>query len=550
MRPYVLVVILAIITGVQTSRAQTPGPVSEEWVQKWREDLETAVTQLERVHADLYHTVTRTQFRQAINSLQDRLPGMSHSEIVVELARIMALIGDGHTRLTLPLADGVEFFTGHANTPPPLIPGPGFRQYPLRLFLYDDGVYVQQAGAGHAGLAGKRLVGIGGLAIDDVMAAVQPTIRHDNNQQIRQLMPEWLVIPEILQARGVIRDMDRARYVLEDPDKKRQEVILKPVPPGRSVTWIDGRANTAARLANKHPGVNYWFEHLPARRAVYVRYAEAVVQEDHETIEQFAKRLYQFVDANPVERVIFDIRGNVGGNGENNRPLLHGAIRSDKLRKPGSLIALIDRGTFSAALMFARDLEEHTPVVFAGETMGAKPNHYGDSRMIRLPQTGLTIRAATRYWQLGGPTDQRNAMEPMIKVPVLWTNDAIGQDLALETVLDYQPAAGQAEGKWDGVVNARGHFYHMALEIINDDGNRWSATLSIPELKVADLPLRDVAIHGDTCNFTWAMPTGNIAFAIQADPKRMLGFGFDTGFFYPVALRRLAPGELSGNGNR
>ena len=137
---------------------------------------------------------------------------------------------------------------------------------------------------------------------------------------------------------------------------------------------------------------------------VYARYAEAVVQEGRETIEQFAARLYRFVDAHPVDRVIFDIRGNVGGSGENNRPLLHGAIRSDKLRKPGSLIALIDRGTFSAALMFARDLEEHTPVIFVGEAMGAKPNHYGDSHRIRLPHTGLTIRAATRYWQLGGPT--------------------------------------------------------------------------------------------------------------------------------------------------
>ena len=318
-RIYLLIVFLILIPCMQATRAQTPETIAAEWVQKWREDLDTAVAQLERVHADLYHTVSRARFRQEINSLKNRLPGMSHSEITVELARIMVLIGDGHTRLTLPLARGVDFFTGHADTPPPRIPGLAFRQYPLRLFLYDDGVYVQHAGTAHPELAGKRLIGIGDMTIDEAMAAVEPAIRRDNPQQVRYLLPEWLVIPEVLQARGVIRDMERARFTVEGPDNTRREVILHPVPPGRSITWIDGRPNTAAMLRNRHPGLNYWFEYLPDKHVVYARYAEAVVQEGRETIEQFAARLYRFVDAHPVDRVIFDIRGNVGGSGENNR---------------------------------------------------------------------------------------------------------------------------------------------------------------------------------------------------------------------------------------
>ena len=181
--------------------------------------------------------------------------------------------------------------------------------------------------------------------------------------------------------------------------------------------------------------------------------------------------------------------------------------------------------------------------------MGAKPNHYGDSRRIRLPHTGLTIRAATRYWQLGGPTDHRDAMEPMIKVPVLWSDDAAGRDLALETVLGYQPAAGFAEGKWTGILNIRGNYYHVAVNIMHNDSKGWSATLSIPAIKIADQPLRDVAVHGAMCSFNWIIPAGTIAFTVQTGPRRMLGFGFNTGFFYPVALERLASGTSNGNGD-
>ncbi len=541
MRIAVLFVVTALGIFPDAARAQDAVPVSAEWVGKWRADLDTAASQLERFHVDLYHTVSRDRFRAAIDSLKQAMPRLAHHEIVVELARIMVLVADGHTRLTLPLADGVEFFTGHANTPPPHVPGLAFRQYPLRVFLYDDGVFVRRVSTEQAEVAGMRVVAIGDHPIEDAMAMVAPTIRRDNAQQVRYLMPQWLVIPEILHARGVIRDMGRVRYVLEDGNGRRRDLVLGPVPAGETVQWVDARSGGGDLLAERHPGVNYWFEYLPSERLVYVRYAEVRVQEGRETIEEFAARLYGFIDENPVERVVFDIRGNVGGNGEQNRPLLHGAIRSDKLRRPGSLFALIDRGTFSAALMFAMDLEQHTPVVFVGETMGAKPNHYGDSRRLRLPNTGLTIRASTRYWQLSRPTDRRDAVAPMIPVPVRSTDYAAGSDPALDAVLGFRPRPGQAAGSWNGVFGIRGRNFDIAVEIA-ETSTGWSGILSIPALEVEREALRNVAVQGDAVRFSWVTPRESINFVALAGARRLIGFGFYTGFFYPVALERAEDG--------
>lgn len=537
MRHAVLLIVTALGVFPDAARAQDPVPVSAEWVGKWRADLDTAASQLERFHIDLYHTVSRDRFRAAIDSLKQAVPRLAHHEIVVELARIMVLIADGHTRLTLPLADGVEFFTGHANTPPPHVPGLAFRQYPLRVFLYDDGVFVRRVSTEHAEAAGMRVVAIGDHPIDDAMAMVAPTIRHDNVQQVRYLMPQWLVIPEILHARGVIQDMERVRYVLEDGNGRRRDLVLGPVPAGETVQWTDARSGSGDLLSQRHPGVNYWFEYLAGERLVYVRYAEVRVQEGRETIEEFAARLYRFIDQNPVERVVFDIRGNVGGNGEQNRPLLHGAIRSDKLRRPGSLFAIIDRGTFSAALMFAMDLERHTPVIFVGETMGAKPNHYGDSRRLRLPNTGLTIRASTRYWQLSRPTDRRDAVAPMIPVPVRSADYATQNDPVLDAVLSFRPRPGQAAGRWSGVLGIRGRNFDIAVEITETSAG-WSGVLSIPALEVERVTLRDVVVQGDEVRFTWVTPRDSIDFVARAGAQRLIGFGFYTGFFYPVALER------------
>ena len=482
MRHAVLLIVTALSVFPDAARAQDPVPVSAEWVGKWRADLDTAASQLERFHIDLYHTVSRDRFRATIDSLKQAVPRLAHHEIVVELARIMVLIADGHTRLTLPLADGVEFFTGHANTPPPHVPGLAFRQYPLRVFLYDDGVFVRRVSTEHAEAAGVR-------------------------------------------------------YVLEDGNGRRRDLVLGPVPAGETVQWTDARSGSGDLLSQRHPGVNYWFEYLAGERLVYVRYAEVRVQEGLETIEEFAARLYRFIDQNPVERVVFDIRGNVGGNGEQNRPLLHGAIRSDKLRRPGALFAIIDRGTFSAALMFAMDLERHTPVIFVGETMGAKPNHYGDSRRLRLPNTGLTIRASTRYWQLSRPTDRRDAVAPMIPVPVRSADYATQNDPVLDAVLSFRPRPGQAAGRWSGVLGIRGRNFDIAVEITETSAG-WSGVLSIPALEVERATLRDVVVQGDEVRFTWVTPRDSIDFVARAGAQRLIGFGFYTGFFYPVALER------------
>ena len=69
------------------------------------------------------------------------------------------------------------------------------------------------------------------------MAMVAPTIRHDNAQQVRYLMPQWLVIPEILHARGVIESAVEPRRKSEavvrgcaphDFRPQDQEILLGP----------------------------------------------------------------------------------------------------------------------------------------------------------------------------------------------------------------------------------------------------------------------------------------------------------------------------------
>jgi hypothetical protein len=90
---------LALASFPAPGRAE---PIGEDWVAKWRGDLAIAADSLPRAHPNFFHSVPRETYRRELDSLATRLPRLAQHEIVVELARIVARVGEGHTRVTFP----------------------------------------------------------------------------------------------------------------------------------------------------------------------------------------------------------------------------------------------------------------------------------------------------------------------------------------------------------------------------------------------------------------------------------------------------------------
>src|SRR4029079_11282282 len=116
-------------------------------------------------------------------------------------------------------------------------------------------------------------------------------------------------------------------------------------------------------------------------------------------MESFCNRLLTFINSNQVENLIVDLRLNRGGNGDFNRPILRTLIKADKVDQKGKLFVIIGRSTWSAAQFLVNNLEDYTEAIFVGEPTGGKRNSYGDSRRITLPNSGVTVRVSTLWWQ-------------------------------------------------------------------------------------------------------------------------------------------------------
>jgi hypothetical protein len=288
------------------------------------------------------------------------------------------------------------------------------------------------------------------------VAAVRPLIGRDNEMGVRFAAPYLLVMPEVLHGLGLVDDLDRVPLVLER-DGRREDVVLAPAGVSPLMArdtdrsweplpgWVDARgAPDGWPLWLRQPGNKFWFAYLGPARALYVQFNEVGDKPD-QTVAQFADSMFAFARAHPVDRLVLDLRLNGGGNGELNRPLVLGLIRADSLRGRGHLFVLIGRRTFSAAQFLVSDIERWTDAIFVGEPTASRGNQYGDSYRIRLPNSGVTVRVSTLYWQLSDPRDLRPWTPPEVAAELTFDDYRRNRDPALEAALAWAPEPALAE---------------------------------------------------------------------------------------------------------
>jgi hypothetical protein len=428
---FIVAIVCALLTA-PSSFSQTIAPRYTLTAEQWREDLRVMMEELPRRHRNLYHTTSAATFDSAAKALHARIPTLGRHEIILEMARILALAGDGHTNIS-PTRDAAI----------------GFRTLPVALYLFRDGLHVRAAHRIHAGLAGARVLRIGDASPDEAYRRVRPYIGRDNEMGVKFYAPYLLAMPEVLHAAGLAPSSDSVLFELEVSGSKRS-VWLRPVGPvdlmvadvdaswRRKPGWVDARDGAAASeplwVTRDPEKVLWWFTVLPDSRTVYAQINQ-VRNGATETFGDFTQRLLVAIDSVAADRLVIDLRLDRGGNGDLLRPLVHGILKRPNVNERGKLLVLLGRGTWSAAQFLLDDLQKYADVTFIGEPSGSKGNHYGDSRRITLPNSGITVRAATTYWQAWSPGDQRSWTAPDVAAELSSGDYARNEDPVLASAL-------------------------------------------------------------------------------------------------------------------
>lgn len=382
-------------------------------------DLDLIVEELERTHPEPWHGIAREDFLAEVDSLKARLHDLEPDEAMVEVSRLFALLSregrDGH-QFAVP-ADGAEG-----------------DYLPIRVYEFEEGLYITQALAPYAELAGARITAIDGHPIADVLAAVEPLVPRDGPATVPAFRPVFLVRTDVLHGLGLIGE-GAVELTVDDASAAETVVRVDPVPFAAYVAQFE--VNAALRLPSR-PDTLYlsdytqvgWSRYLPDSRTLYVRYSEVRGAAGLDAVVGGRGRQPD------VDRVVLDLRQNGGGDNSTYPPLL-GALRAYAEQHPGRLFVLTDRITFSAASNLSTEIEQSTDAIFIGEAMGGGLNFWDDVAWVDLPNLPVPMRVGIsfRYWQKSTPDDPRLTIEPDVAVPVRAADYFAGLDPTLEAAI-------------------------------------------------------------------------------------------------------------------
>ena len=390
---------------------------------QWREDLQYLARELPKRHKNLFHNVSREQFEKSVKELDEAIPALEDYQIVVRMLQITAKIGDGHTVVVLP-----EWF----------------KFLPLRLYWFGDRLRVTHAAEPYKEALGARVVKIGDVGVKEakerLTATVLSEVESKNEWYVLSVSASLMSSPEVLQTIGIAPDVERIPFTFETDAGKQftmEVASLKRIADASSGAVKPSVSILPAvktePLYRQKPNEEFWYVYLPDSQTVYVNFRRYPKCSLLGGCQEF-DNLMKLVDERGATRLVFDLRGNFGGDSSTVRRSLIPAIQKRAaINQKGRLFVITGRRTFSAALWNAIDFKKQTNAIIVGEPPGERPNSYSENDEMTLPNSRLVVSYSTKYYQF--LDEDVPAFMPDKLIPPDWETYKAGRDPVMEWIL-------------------------------------------------------------------------------------------------------------------
>ena len=441
-------------------------------------DLDTMFTTFEHVHPEVYAVTSADSLRRARAAFVRSLPdSAARDEFYLGFARLVALIGDGHTSIGSPGEERQEYMKR------------GGRILPLG-FEVDESNAVRVTGA-IGGLPsgirrGDRLLSVNGHNADSLLRVFMLEVSGETAWWKSRIAAQSF--GSLLLLHGLVPP-----HALELQDAEGTRTTVTVV--GLAQDSLDAIAarNRAARATQPARPPNFTYRKLEEGTGYIDFYSMAG------DIRSFRTRIataFEQIAHDSVRVLIVDLRNNGGGDSRLGEALLdhfvdkpyrsaaakewrasdeyrsfmrtglHPAIRwlpvqyfiSDARKffgaragtnvmfaqKPeehdraqprfgGSVCVLIGRGTFSSAMETADAIKAYRLAPLLGEDTGGLPTAFGEVFSFRLPRTGLVASVSSaRYLRASGDSTDHGPVRPDVEIHRTAEDLRVGRDPVLE----------------------------------------------------------------------------------------------------------------------
>jgi len=390
----------------------------QDIAKRWIEDVDSLYSELPQRHKNLYFRLNEVDFLENIQTLKRKVPRLNDAEIKVQIARIIASVGDAHTSINMSL----------------------YYLCALEFYWFSDGIYAVNTSKADEDLLYKRLTHIDGMEIKQVIDMLGTIISHENQSFLKSLLPKYLPAIELLYGLKIAHKVEGLTFTVEDDKGNRQDCFVKSYPFKEAMEKL--RANQIHITRNKLPfyrrnaDQNYWQEYIEACKTIYFNYHTCREMAD-ESVQDFGNRLMHFIETSSAEKLVIDLRNNTGGNSALLDPFIETLAKCKKLNQTGKLFVILGRDTFSSALLNAYALKNKTKAILVGEPSGGKPNCYGEVQRFTLKNSGFVVCYSTKYYKLIAD-DLMPSLFPDVEKGLTMQNYLDNEDPCLDYILTYQ----------------------------------------------------------------------------------------------------------------
>ena len=349
---------------------------------QWKADIAFYKSKLKERHANLYHTISPNQFNAKIGELEKNVCSLEDQQVIVGLSEITASIRDGHTYLH-----------------------PGnqrkwkFKQMPVRLELFDDGLFVIAADEANKNLIGKKLTAIDSTPVEKITPKIRMIGYRENESTAKLSIPRFIIYPEVLKYFGFIESGETINASFASKAGVLEKRLLIPQIASK-IKWVGfTESQTDLPLVYRRNKEIYWFELLPEKELLYLQFNSHSEDKNHQ-FARLTSELISKIDSQKPKKFVIDLRRNLGGNSSLTFPIISVLSHFERTVPDGQIFIIISRATYSASLVFLSEAKRFADPLLLGEPTGVAPNLYTENGyLLTLPNSKVEVSYSSMFFQ-------------------------------------------------------------------------------------------------------------------------------------------------------
>ncbi len=385
----------------------------------WEKDINFLKSELPTKHKNLFFLKPEQYYNNSLENIKSHSNSLKDEEIILKLQQLIASMGDSHTRIN---------WFGILNKELIL---------PLNFYWFSDGIYIIKASEDYEELIGAKLLAINSYKTEVIIDSLSTLLTIDNDAIIKSQTPQFISFTQLLNFFGFANNN---KYVLSL--QKDGKIIDTEVTPSVIDIKFKGIEKDKLPYCWQNTKSAFRLNYFEKDKILYVQYnicTSVSINNDNGTSDtihfgEFKKQIFRLLEEKDVDKLIFDMRFNGGGNSFFATKFVN-ELKHNPINKKGKLFVVIGRKTFSSAILNTLDFKKKTNAIIVGENTGGKPNHYGEVKNFILPNSGVRVFYSSKYFH--NSKDNSNTIKPDFTIELSYSDFFNGIDPVYEWISSY-----------------------------------------------------------------------------------------------------------------